>query len=196
MSHYFTNDSEHMKSNPKVIAFRVNDVALSFHTDNGIFSKDGLDRGTSVLLEYFEMNPEIQTALDLGCGYGVVGIYLAKQYHINVDFVDVNLNALELTKQNLLLNNVDGTVFESNGFSRIDKKYDLIITNPPIRAGKKIVYAFFEGAKQFLTPNGEFYTVINKKHGALSAIEKLKTIYNSVEIINRKKGFYVIRCKI
>ncbi len=195
MVHYFSENNDNLKSNPQLIAFSVNDISLKFHTDNGVFSKSRFDRGTEVLLKYLVVNDSFTTALDLGCGYGVVGIYLNKAFHIKVDMVDINKRAIDLTKSNVKLNEVNANVFSSDGFNNIEGKYDLIITNPPIRAGKEVIYRFFEDAFTHLNPGGEFYTVINKKHGAQSALVKLKTIYNNVEVVNKKKGFNVIKCK-
>ncbi len=196
MVHYFSEDNDNLKSNPQVIAFSVNDVALKFNTDHGVFSKDSFDRGTQVLLKYLVVKDAFISVLDLGCGYGVVGIYLNKAYNFSVDMVDINKRAINLAKSNVELNKATANVFISNGFDNIENKYDLIITNPPIRAGKEVIYRFFEDAKEYLNEDGEFYLVINKKHGANSALVKLRTIYSFVEIVNKKNGFHVIMCKI
>ena len=195
MTHYFSKDNQTLKSNPQVIAFSVNNTPLKFNTDHGVFSKDNFDRGTEVLLHFLEVKPFVKTALDLGCGYGVVGVYLNKVYNVDIDMVDVNNRAIALAKSNIILNGCEGTVFESDGLNSVTKKYDLIVTNPPIRAGKEVVYRFFEDAALHLEEQGEFYTVINKKHGAESAIRKLQTIYSIVEIVGKKKGFHTIMCK-
>lgn len=196
MVHYFSEDNDNLKSNPKMIAFSVNNTPLKFHTDNGVFSKGNFDRGTEILLNYLDVKESHKTALDLGCGYGVVGIYLNKAHNIAVDMVDINKRAIELAKANVKLNNVKANVFSSNICENVKSKYDLIITNPPIRAGKEIVYRFFEESAEYLNEDGEFYLVINKKHGAESALKKLKIIYKIVEIVNKKKGFFVIKCKM
>ncbi len=196
MSHYYTELNDTLKSNPKEIAFRVNGTPLKFVTDHGVFAKDGFDRGTEVLLKYLEVPSTTVQVLDLGCGYGVVGVYI-KTVHkeLQVDMVDINQRAVQLSKQNVTLNNVDANVFKSDGFSEVTKKYDLIISNPPIRAGKKLVYQFFSDAHSHLTETGYLAVVINKKHGADSAIKYLNTIYSSVENVGRKKGFQVLMCK-
>ena len=147
-------------------------------------------------MKYLIVKQSYKTALDLGCGYGVIGIYLNKAYGIKVDMVDINKRAINLTQSNVELNEVRANVFLSNGFENIESKYDLIVTNPPIRAGKEIIYRFFEDAEKHLNEDGEFYLVINKKHGADSALTKLKETYNDVEIVNKKKGFHVIKCKM
>lgn len=195
MPHYFSENNDTLKSNPSEIAFSVNNTNLKFITDVGVFSKDSFDRGTKVLLKYLEIPTTCNQVLDLGCGYGTIGIYLAKAYQLMVDMVDINKRAIELSKQNAALNHVTATVFESDGFQNITKTYDLIISNPPIRAGKKVYYKFFEDSVNYLTEEGSFVVVINKKHGALSAIKYLETIYNSVEIVGKDKGFHVVLCK-
>lgn len=195
MNHYFSEDNQTLKSNPKQIAFRVNDVSLKFKTDNGVFSKDSLDRGTEVLLKYLALEDTYKSALDLGTGYGVVGVYLNKAYGTTVDMVDVNERALALAKENLQLNNASGSVYKSNGLDEVSKTFDFIVTNPPIRAGKEVVHRFFEDSYEHLNNGGSLYVVINKKHGAASAVKKLESIYNSVELLGRSKGFHVLKCK-
>ena len=195
MPHYFSENNDTLKSNPKEIAFSVNDTNLKFNTDIGVFSKGNLDRGTKVLLDFLTIEDSDKKILDLGCGYGVIGIYLAKKYQLDVDMIDVNKRAIELTKKNIDLNSVNANVFQSDGFSNVDSKYDFIITNPPIRAGKKVYYKFFEESANFLKEEGRLLLVINKKHGAMSAIKFLKTIYLAVEIVGKDKGFNVISCK-
>ena len=195
MPHYYSENNDTLKSNPTEIAFRVNNIDLKFITDVGVFSKDGLDRGTKVLLKYLEVKDTHKTALDLGCGYGTVGIYLAKKYDLVCDMVDVNKRAVELSEKNSVLNKVDTTVYQSDGFGNVKSTYDLIITNPPIRAGKKVYYKFFEDSVNYLSEDGSFYVVINKKHGAMSAIKYLETIYSSVDIVGKDKGFHVLLCK-
>jgi 16S rRNA (guanine1207-N2)-methyltransferase len=195
MNHYFSESSETLKSNPKKIAFRVKNTPLEFVTDHGVFSKDSLDRGTEVLLEYLTIKDTDQEILDLGCGYGVVGIYINKAYGVHVDMVDINERALDLAKQNVILNQANCDVFKSDGCDNLSKTYDCIITNPPIRAGKEIVYRFFTDAHKYLTENGVLFVVINKKHGADSAFRKLESIYSSVTLVGRQKGFHVYKCE-
>lgn len=196
MTHYFSEDNNTLKSNPQVIAFSVNNIPLKFKTDHGIFSRNNLDRGTEVLLKYLEVDNSVKSVLDLGCGYGTIGIYMNKKYEVDIDMVDINNRAIELSIHNVELNNAKAHVFKSDGFTNINKKYDLIITNPPIRIGKELIYKFFEEAALYLEDKGSLCLVINKKHGAESAIKFLKTIYSNISILGKNKGFYVIKCKI
>ena len=192
MGQYFDNDklpSNMIKRNAFI--FGKN---FYFYTDNGVFSKDGLDFGSRLLLESIPLEEVGGKVLDMGCGYGVLGIILNKITSCNVDMVDVNLRAIHLTKMNASLNdctNID--IFLSNTYQNINSKYSSIITNPPIRAGKKVVYDIVMNAKNYLEENGKLFLVIRKEQGAKSLIVDLKKVYN-VDIINKKKGFFIVRC--
>lgn len=193
MSQYFENDKS-VKSNRKLINFSFNDREYYVYTDNGVFSKGRFDYGTKVLLENININNLCGKVLDLGCGIGVVGIILGTiNKDIYIDMIDVNERALELAKENILLNKVNANVFISNVYDKVTSKYDCIITNPPIRAGKNVVRKFLLEAKDHLNDEGILYFVMRKDHGVKSMIKELEDIYN-VKIIDRDKGFYVIRC--
>ena len=193
MSQYFENDKS-VKSNRKLINFSFNDREYYVYTDNGVFSKDRFDYGTKVLLENININNLCGKVLDLGCGIGVVGVILGTiNKDIYIDMIDVNERALELAKENILLNKVKANVFISNVYDKVTSKYDCIITNPPIRAGKNVVRKFLLEAEDYLNDEGILYFVMRKDHGVKSMIKELEDIYN-VKIIDRDKGFYVIRC--
>ncbi len=191
MSHYFENDNN-IKSNERIIYVKVNDIELKFIADNGVFSKKGLDFGTRTLLENVNISNSNCSILDFGCGYGPIGIYLSKKFNINVDMIDINKRAINLTLKNAELNKVNVNAFESNIYSNVSKKYDYIVTNPPIRVGKKILYQILFEAKQHLNQNGELWLVINKNQGAKSLFTDLKKEYNAF-VVNKNKGFYIIR---
>lgn len=192
MSHYFTNDS--IESNEQIISCKINDISFSFYTDNGVFSKKGLDFGTRSLLENLDIENLKGDILDFGCGYGPIGIYISKIKNIQVDMVDINLRSISLTKKNALLNNVEINAFESNIYENINKKYDFIISNPPIRVGKKILYEILFNASKYLKDDGELWIVINKDQGAKTVLKDLKEKYK-VELINKNKGFYIIKAQ-
>lgn len=192
MGQYFSN--EKLPSNVKKHKEFILGVEYSFFTDNGVFSKDGLDFGSRFLLECIPIEEVGANILDVGCGYGVLGIVLNKMTNASVDMVDVNLRAMHLASRNISENHCKNIrVFESNCYSNVTSKYSCIVTNPPIRAGKKIVYEILIGASNYLEKNGALFLVIRKEQGAKSLISDLKKIYN-VEVLGRKKGFFIIRC--
>lgn len=166
-----------------------------FYTDNGVFSKDGLDFGSRLLLETIPLEEVGGKVLDMGCGYGVLGIVLNKVLSCSVDMVDVNLRAIHLASVNIKENHCQNiSAYESNVYSNINSKYTCIITNPPIRAGKKVVYDIVMNAKKYLEKDGVLFLVIRKEQGAKSLIVDLEKQY-TVEVLERKKGFYILKCK-
>lgn len=187
MSHYFTN--EYVESKEQKTKCIIKNTELTLITDNGVFSKKGLDFGTRTLLETIE-NVKGKV-LDFGCGYGPIGIYLKKTFNCDVDAIDVNKRALNLAKKNAELNKIDINIFESNIYENVTKKYDFIITNPPIRVGKKILYEILFKAKDHLNKNGELWLVIHKDQGAKTLAKDLEKEYK-IEIKNKNKGFYII----
>lgn len=194
MSQYFDNDKS-IKSNKKLISFNFNNKKYNVYTDNGVFSKDRFDYGTRVLLDSININELSGNVLDLGCGIGVVGVILGTMNkNINIDMIDVNERAISLSKENIYLNNVTCNVFISDVYSNVDKKYDYIITNPPIRAGKEVIRRFLLGGYDYLNDNGTLYFVMRKDHGVKSMIKELENKY-IVNIINKDKGFYIVEIK-
>ncbi len=194
MGQYFTN--EQLPSNIRKKECFVRGHKFVFLTDNGVFSKDGLDFGSRLLLDAIPLEEVGGKILDMGCGYGVFGIILEKLTNQNVDMVDVNLRALHLAKRNCDINHSKNiSVFESNCYENISSKYAVIITNPPIRAGKKIVYDIVMNAKDYLEKSGKLFLVIRKEQGAKSLIVDLQKLY-TVEVLGRKKGYFLLKCTV
>lgn len=191
MAHYFEND-ESLKSNIKEIKVYINNQPYIFATDNGIFSRKGLDFGTRTLLENIDIKKISGNVLDFGCGYGAIGIYVAKNTNANVHMIDINKRSLKLAFKNADINHVNVKIYESNIYENVKDKFDYIITNPPIRVGKKILYQILFSAKNILNDNGELLLVINKDQGAKSLMKDLEKVYK-VELIAKNKGFYIIR---
>ena len=192
MAQYF--DNVDLKSELRKIDVQIFDLCLSFWSDNGVFCKDRLDYGTRLLLENIDWANVSGPILDVGCGYGPIGIIANKITDFETDMCDVNKRAIHLTEMNIKENKSKCSVFESNCYESINKIYGTIITNPPIRAGKKIVYEIVFGAKKHLSDSGSLYLVIHKDQGAKSLLKDLEKEYK-VEILEKEKGFFVIKCK-
>ncbi len=193
MAQYFENAD--LPSNIVEYKTTIYNTPFVFKTDNGVFSKNKLDYGTRFMLETIPIKDIHGDVLDLGCGYGVVSIILSKLTDANMDGVDVNKRALHLCELNKNLNRaVNTNFFESDIYSNVTKKYDYIITNPPIRAGKEVVYKMLGEAKDHLKKDGVLFLVIRKEQGAKSCIKFLENFYK-VEVLDKSKGFFIISCK-
>ena len=193
MSYYFDKHTD-VESKEITTRSEIKGKLYTFKTDNNVFSKKGLDFGTRTLLENIDINSIAGNVLDFGCGYGPVGIYIASTTEAKVDMLDINERALNLARINANLNNVNVNIFESNIYENVSKKYNYIITNPPIRVGKKILYDILIGANNYLKENGHLIFVINKNQGAKSTMEDMKKYYD-VTLICKNKGFFVIDCQ-
>ena len=194
MSQYFENVD--LPSNIEEFQTTILGKPFKFKTDNGVFSKEKLDFGTRVLIENIPLKELKGDILDLGCGYGVVSIILANFTNCSYDAVDVNKRALHLAKKNKELNYVDNIeFFESDCYENVNKKYDYIITNPPIRAGKEVVYKMLRGAKEHLKEDGVLFFVMRKDHGAKTAIRDISDLY-TCNVLCKEKGFFVVRCDL
>lgn len=194
MSQYF--DKVDLKSNIEKYKTRIFDKEFCFNTDNGVFSKSKLDFGTRCLLENLPLEEIKGEILEVGCGYGVIPIILTRTVDKidSFDAVDVNKRALHLAEMNKKENfSPKVNFFFSNCYQNINKKYDVIISNPPIRAGKNIVYEIVMNARNYLKEDGKLFIVINKDQGAKSLYKDLEKVYKC-ELINKKKGFWIIKC--
>lgn len=191
---YYFDKNTNVVSNEVTTKAIIKGILYSFKTDNNVFSKRGLDFGTRTLLENLNLDNITGDILDFGCGYGPIGIFISTNTKSLVDMVDINERALELAKKNAQLNKADVNIFSSDVYSNIDKKYDYIITNPPIRVGKEILYSILFGAKEHLNKNGHLIFVINKNQGAKTLAKKLEEVYDVI-IIAKNKGFFVIDCQ-
>lgn len=195
MEHYFTNNSN-LKSEFRTIIYKHANDTLEFTSDLGVFSKDKVDFGSNLLIDaYYELGRRNVTLLDVGCGYGIIGILLAKYMGCKSTLVDVNRRALHLSEMNIKKLGVDAKTLESNIYSNITDKYDVIITNPPIRTGKQTVMEFLLGAKEHLKEDGELWFVIRKDQGAKSIMKNLENVYK-MQVLKKSKGFYIILAKI
>ena len=199
MEQYFTQNPT---TKDEIYKFNWNALGheFVFNTSNSVFSKTAVDFGTMVMLETFvENEPNFKgSILDLGCGYGPVGVILAKSMNdVKITMVDINERAVKLSVLNGEENKVSNKlrIYQSNIFEKVDESFDRILTNPPIRAGKETVYTFFDGAYEHLNIGGKLYVVIQKKQGAKSAIDKLTELFGNCETPYKKSGYFILCCE-
>lgn len=193
MTHYYTNNQD-LKSEIRTIPFDYQGKHLEFISDIGVFSKDSIDYGSRTLLSTFDKLENVDL-LDVGCGYGALSLSLASVgLNVNCTLVDVNDRAINLAKENaerFKLKNVQ--VFNSSCYDNVDGEFDIIISNPPIRAGKHIVHEILGGAYEHLRMNGFIRVVIQKKQGAPSAKKKMTEVFGNCEVIKKDKGYYILQ---
>lgn len=182
-------DSAHDIHELKVTLLRQ---SFTFLTDSGVFSKKMVDYGSQVLLNTLDFEKG-KTLLDLGCGYGPLGISLAKVQDVKPTMVDINNRAIDLAKQNAQKNGVEANIFQSNIYEKVNGTFDYIISNPPIRAGKQVVHTIISESINYLKVGGNLTIVIQKKQGAPSAKAKMQEVFGNVEILKRDKGYYILR---
>ena len=193
--HYYTNapTSEHEeRSFRAVFAGKV----LAFDTDAGVFSKQHVDPGSELLCKSLpdDLSGDV---LDMGCGWGAMTVMtLARFPKCSVTMADVNERALGLAVSNVEKNRMKAVAVLSDGFEKIEGLFDAVITNPPIRAGKAVIYKMFEDAKAHLRDGGSLYLVIRKQQGAPSALKFLKELYRKAEVVERDGGYWIIRCDV
>ena len=197
MNHYF-NSNENLNHKPRQTEYIHKSTRFEFVTDIGVFAKNGVDQATNILLCSL---PELSgKVLDLGCGYGCAGIVAAKACGRGIDLTmsDVNGRALELAEANAKKNGVEARIIKSDGFENIAGKFCAIITNPPIHAGKAVIWKMYAEAHGHLEPGGSFFAVVQKKHGAPSHQKKLAEIFGeqNCRALHSKKGYYVFECRV
>lgn len=193
--HYYTKQPM-VKSDPHTVRVIVRGIEIQLKTDNGIFSKKGLDYGTRLLIETVEL-PNRAHAVDLGCGYGPVSSVLASIYtDSRWTLLDINERAVLLAKENTSKYNERMSYYVSDGFSAVPNlQSTTILLNPPIRAGKETIYRLFSESKEHLQEGGMLWVVMQKKQGAPSAKEFLSMLFPEVTIEKKKSGYYIFCCK-
>ena len=165
---------------------------MTFLTDAGVFSKKMIDYGSRVLLSALEFNKK-EMLLDVGCGYGTLGLTLAKAQELEVTLVDINQRALDLARKNADANQVSADIFQSNVYEKVTGQFHHIISNPPIRAGKQVVHEVISGSYDHLLADGDLTIVIQKKQGAPSAKAKMEEVFGNCETLKKDKGYYILR---
>lgn len=193
MSHYYVNDPN-LKEEKRSFDYCFCGEHFTFTSDNGVFSKDSIDYGSYLLLKYTYQNDPGESVLDLGCGYGPIGIIMKRFHpHSGVIAVDVNERAVELTKINAQQNAAEISTYITDDISTLNKTYNTILLNPPIRAGKAVIYDLYDKAFNALLGDGVLYVVIRRQHGAESSIKKLKELFNEVEVLGKEAGYWILR---
>jgi len=198
MSEHYYSRTQNVDSNPMIWNYTLRNSNFRFKTDNGVFSKKEVDFGSRLLIETFDMPDVPGDVLDVGCGYGPIGLSVAKHWpERTVHMIDVNLRALGLAKDNGELNGIHNVaIYESDRLSAVTgRKFAAVLTNPPIRAGKEVVHDIYEQSYNSLLPDGELWVVIQKKQGAPSTIAKLSETFAVVETVAKKKGYFIIKAK-
>lgn len=192
MSHYYTPDPR-LPHDIEVFTYEIKGKKLQFATDAGVFSRQKVDYGSNLLLNF--LPPLEGRVLDLGCGYGPIGICLAVlNPGIEVTMVDINRRAVALAKENARANEVNNVrIFESDGFAAVSGSFSAIVSNPPIRAGKKVIYPLFEQSCEYLDAGGSLWLVIQKKQGAASAVAKLESIFANCSVEDKSGGYWLLR---
>ena len=193
MSHYFQNDPN-LASNIKTISFEVNGLTMNLLTDNGVFSKNRVDEGSLAFLKVILPLDLGNNILDLGCGYGTIGLTLAiAKKDARVTLADINARALNMCKRNADALNLSQrvTILQSDIYEKIEGPYDSIVVNPPIRAGKAVTYRMYEEAKQYLIDGGSLLIVIRKAQGAESAAKYIESIFGNIKMLDRHKGYHI-----
>ena len=167
---------------------------MTFLTDAGVFSKKMIDYGSQALLKCLDFHKQ-ESVLDVGCGYGTLGLTLVKAKEVEATLVDINQRALDLARQNAERNQVLATIFQSNIYQNVEGRFHHIISNPPIRAGKQIVHEVITGSYTHLLDGGDLTIVIQKKQGAPSAKAKMEDVFGNCEILKKDKGYYILRSR-
>lgn len=197
MSHYFQNDPL-LASKKRDITLSINGLTLHFKSDNGVFSKSKVDEGSLALLKAIIPLHLTGKILDLGCGYGPIGLTIAvTSPSARVDLADINERALALCEENAQLLGLSQrvTCLQSDIYTNVEGPYDSIVVNPPIRAGKRVTYKMYEGALQRLIDGGSLYVVIRKDQGAPTASRFIEGLFGNISLISRDKGYYIYQAK-
>ena len=193
---YYFDENPTLESNVKEIKFSLYGQNYTYFTDNGVFSKSKIDEGTFIFLKVLLPLHLTGRILDLGCGYGPLGLTIAQNSkEARVDLADINSRALALaSKSGERLNlNSRVTFLHSDIFEKIEGPYDSIVVNPPIRAGKVVTYRMYLESKQYLIDGGSLYIVIRRKQGAESALKYIETVFENVSVLHKEKGYWIIK---
>jgi 16S rRNA (guanine1207-N2)-methyltransferase len=192
MEHYYTrNPISPLKF--YLIKKKIRGHDFTFHTSTGVFCPKKIDCATKLLAENMIISKG-QEFLDLGSGYGAIGLVAAK-LGANVSMSEINLRALMLIKKNIKENRIKAEVIDSNGFENIKKSYDTIALNPPISAGMSLCKELILGSFYHLSHNGIFLMVARHNKGGSRLQDYAKELFGNSEVIAKKGGYKVYASK-
>ncbi len=180
---------------PAVVTVEARGLRLRLRTDAGVFSRARLDRGSELLLEALDLAP-CESILDLGCGYGALGIAAAKLSEGGrAILTDVNERAAKLARENLRANRVtNAEVRVGDLYGPVEGlAFDHIVSNPPIRAGRSVVDRIVSEAPDHLLEGGKLWLVARTRQGADSLRERMARTFGNAEIVRRGSGYKVLR---
>jgi len=191
--HYYSHHPA-SHSQPRIISFELLGRRWRFETDAGVFSRDRLDRGTRLLAESIAF-PQSGRLLDWGYGYGVLGVVAAAQTRLEVCMVDANQRAVFLAERNASLNEVSNVqVLCSDGAAPFrEGSFDMIVSNPPIRAGNRVIFGLIDDAPSKLREGGQLCLVVQTRQGAASVARRMATAFGNVQTLGRSGGYRVLR---
>lgn len=194
MSHYYSEEQT-VASHESTIDFNMGSHSLKLTTDAGVFSKGGVDFGSKLLVQTFLDDVQPERILDVGCGYGTMGLMVANHLpESTVHMVDVNTRALALSERNAVTNKINNAmIYKSDGLNEVTEQFDAVITNPPIRAGKDVVHRILSDSYNILEHRGALYVVIQKKQGMPSARKKMDEVFGNVTVLKKDKGYYILK---
>jgi 16S rRNA (guanine1207-N2)-methyltransferase len=190
--HYFSKEPA-SAGGRRVITDTVRSLEVRLVTEAGVFSRERIDVGTRLLIKHLEVRPT-DRVLDLGCGYGAVGVVVAAlASEGQVTLVDINQRAVALAQENLILNGIhNAQILQGDGFTPVaGQAFDLIALNPPIRAGLRVIHPLLEQAREHLTSAGRFYLVGRTRQGVVRLAEKMRSVFGNVEEVAKGGGYRV-----
>lgn len=195
MAEHYYSVSPSSSHQPRQFQTKLRGVELVFATDAGVFSKSRIDTGTKLLIDAVRLSPAMKNILDLGCGYGPIGLTIAGLLpEATVRMSDVNERAAALAEANARLNGLNNVIVKAGpGYSQFGElRFDLIVTNPPVRAGKQVIYPLVEEGYEHLNEAGWFAAVVATKQGAKSFEKKMAEVFGEVVEWAKGSGYRVM----
>ncbi|NVM54556.1 MAG: class I SAM-dependent methyltransferase [Candidatus Helarchaeota archaeon] len=195
--HYYT-DIPLSKIDIFTIKPFIRNRQYQFKTCSGVFCYKKLDKGTKLLLKNMQIPENASHVLDMGTGYGIIGIVVATEFpHINVKMIDINRRAVWIARENLKLNNISNAkIYWGDFYDPIKKekgKFDVILINPPLALGHKKNFQFILNTPNFLKTNGYLYLVVRTRQGAKKISEKMNDTFGNVELLKIHGGYRLYR---